>query len=190
MRHEVQNLIEQSILMFNQGQNKNDSSFTSIFIIGGLNNAEYKSFNDELNRMKNNYATVTPIIDGLNIDQLQDFLKCIEYSNTVMNLDGGDIDQMKGLVLIFDLTILFDRTVTPPVFFFAQYYGYEINLYGGVRTIKSQILFMYNFNSKSWSIIDIQLSTLQSNHVNKILHGSERIKITVFNQTKRLSYCC
>ncbi|CAF2879604.1 unnamed protein product, partial [Rotaria sp. Silwood2] len=64
-------------------------------IIGGLNSAEYKPFNDELNRMKNNYATAIPIIDGLNIDQLQDFLKCIEYSNTVMNLDGGDIDRMK-----------------------------------------------------------------------------------------------
>jgi hypothetical protein len=55
--------------------------------------------------MENNYATVIPIIDGLNIDQLQDFLKCIEYSHTVMNLHGGDIDEMKGLVLIFDLTI-------------------------------------------------------------------------------------
>ena len=61
--------------------------------------------------MKNSYATVIPIIDGLNIDQLQDFFKYIEYSNTVMNLNGGDIDQMKGLVLISD------RTVTPPVFF-------------------------------------------------------------------------
>ncbi|CAF4997154.1 unnamed protein product, partial [Rotaria sp. Silwood1] len=64
--------------------------------------------------MKNNYATVIPIIDGLNIDQLQHFLKCIEYSNTIINLDGGDIDKMKGLVLISNLTILFDRTVTPP----------------------------------------------------------------------------
>jgi hypothetical protein len=155
MQHEVQNLIKQSILMFSQRKNKNNSSFKSIFIIGGLNNAEYKSFNDELNRMENNYATVILIIDGLNIDQLQDFLKCIEYSNIVMNLDGGDIDQMKGLVLISDLTILSDRTVTPPVFFFAQYYDYEINLRGGIRTIKPQILFMYNFNSKSWSIIDI-----------------------------------
>jgi hypothetical protein len=170
MQHEVQNLIKQSILMFNQRKNKNNSSFKSIFIIGGLNNAEYKLFNDELNRMKNNYATVIPIIDGLNVDQLQDFLKCIEYSNTVMNLDDGDIDQMKGLVLISDLTILSDRTVTLPVFSLAQYYDYEINLCGGIRTIKPQILFMYNFNSKSWSIIDIQLSTLQSNHVNKILH--------------------
>ncbi len=77
---------------------------------------------------------------------------------------------MKELVLISDLTILSDRTVTPPVFFFAQYYDYEVNLYDGIRTIKPQILLMYNFQSKSWSIIDIQLSTLQSNHVNKILH--------------------
>jgi len=155
MQHEVQNLIKQSILMFSQRKNKNNSSFKSIFIIGGLSNAKYKSFNDELNRMKNNYATVIPIIYGLNIDQFQDFLKCIEYSNSVMNLDAGDIDQRKGLVLNSDLTILSDRTLAPPVFFFAQYYDYEVNLRGGIRTIKPQILFMYNFNSKSWSIIDI-----------------------------------
>ncbi|CAF4008896.1 unnamed protein product [Rotaria sp. Silwood1] len=170
MQHKVQNLIKQSILMFNQRKNKNNSSFKSIFIIGGLNNARYKSFNDELNRMKNNYATVIPIIDGLNIDQLQHFLKCIEYSNTIINLDGGDIDKMKGLVLISNLTILFDRTVTPPVFFIAQYYDYEINLHGDIRTINPQILFMYSFNNKSWSIINIQLSTLQSDHVNDIVH--------------------
>ncbi len=161
MQHEVQNLIKESILMFSHGKNRNNLSFKSIFIIG---NAEYKSFNNELNRMKNNYATVIPIIHGLNVDQLQDFLKCIEYSDTVMNLDGGDIDQMKGLVLISD------QTVSLSVFSFAQYYHYEINLRGGSRTIKPQILFMYNFNSKSWSIIDIQLSTSQSNHVNTILH--------------------
>ncbi|CAF3260043.1 unnamed protein product [Rotaria sp. Silwood2] len=160
MQHEVQNLIKQSILMFNQRKNKNNSSFKSIFILGGLNNVRYKSFSDELNRMKNNYATVIPVIDGLNINQLQDFLKCIEYSNTIMNLDGGDLDEMKGLVLISNLTILSDRTVTPPVLFIAQYYDYGINLRGGIRTIKPQILFMYNFNNKSWNIIDIQLSTL------------------------------
>ncbi|CAF5135156.1 unnamed protein product [Rotaria sp. Silwood1] len=141
-----------------------------IFIIGGLSNTEYKAFNNELNRMKNNYATIIPIIDGLNIDQLQDFLKCIEYSNTIMNLDGGDIDEKKGLVFISDLTILSDQTVTPPVLFIAQYYDYEINLRGGIRTIKPQILFMYNFNNKSWNIIDIQLSTLQLDHVKNIVH--------------------
>lgn len=38
MQNEVQNLITQSILMFNQRKNKNNPSFKSIFIIGGLNN--------------------------------------------------------------------------------------------------------------------------------------------------------
>lgn len=88
-------------------------------------------------RMKANYATVIPVIDGLSIDKRREFLKRIQYSNAVMNLDGGDIDH-----------IFSDRTVTTPLFFMAQYYGSEINLYGGIRIIKSHILLMQNFNSK------------------------------------------
>ena len=38
--------------------------------------------------MKANYTTVTPVIDGLNIDDLRQFLKCIKYSNTVICIDG------------------------------------------------------------------------------------------------------
>ncbi|CAF3364405.1 unnamed protein product [Rotaria socialis] len=167
MQHEVQNVIKQSILMFSQCKNKRDSSFKSIFIdLGGLNNPAYKSFNDEQNRM-----LVGSDIGFLHLgfDQLQFFLKCIEYSNTTTNLDDGDIDKLKGLVLISDITILSYQTVSSPVFFFGQYYDYEINLRDGIRTMKPQILFMYNFNNKSWSITDIELSTLISNYLNVIL---------------------
>ena len=76
---------------------------------------------------------------------------------------------MERLTPISDLTILSDGTVTPPLLFIAQYYDLEINLCGGGRTTKPQILFIYNFDSKCWNIIDIQLSTLQSNHVGVIL---------------------
>ena len=160
MQQEVEKVIKKSIEMFDQDEN--------IFILGGLDNRDYKSFNKELNRMKDNYSTITPTIDGLNIEQLQEFLKHIDYSNTEMNIDGGDLDEKQGSMFISDLTIISDRAVAPPVFFMAQYYDYEIKLCGGYRDFKPQILFIFDFNNKSWNLIDIQLSTIQSAHVDTI----------------------
>jgi len=50
--YEVQKLIKDSILMFKECANKNNSCFKSIFIIGGLSYTKYNKSNDELNRMK------------------------------------------------------------------------------------------------------------------------------------------
>ncbi|UJR29348.1 hypothetical protein I4U23_010560 [Adineta vaga] len=120
------------------------SELVEYLLMGGLNNKLYKAFNDELNRIKNNYAAITPIISGLDINQLHDFLKCIEYFS--------------------------DQTITPSVFFLCQYYDYEVNLHGGVRKIKPLILYMYNFNRQLWNIIGMGLSTLESNYMNRTLH--------------------
>lgn len=169
MEQEVQKLIKKSISMFNQNKNKANSSFKSIFIIGGLSNDQYRLFNKQINQMRDNYTTIKPTIDGLSIDQLREFLERVEYCNTTINQDGGDVDQMAGLVPISDLTIVSDRTVTPPLLFMAQYHDLEGNLYGGTRTAQPQILLIYNFDSKCWSIIDMTLSTLQSKHVRVIL---------------------
>jgi len=99
--------------------------------------------------MKKNYTTVTPILDGLNVDELQNFVKCIVYCNTIFNLDVGNADAVQGHVLISDTTILADLTVSPPLLFLAQYYDLERNLYGGRRRIEPHFLLIYNFNSKS-----------------------------------------
>ncbi len=76
---------------------------------------------------------------------------------------------MQGYVLISDTTILADLTVSPPLLFLAQYYGLERNLYGGRRRIEPHFFLIYNFNSKSWSIIKNQLSGFQPAHMNAIL---------------------
>jgi hypothetical protein len=117
-------------------ENKNNSCFKNIFVIGGLSNRKYNEFNNELDRMKKNYTTVTPILDGLNVDELQNFVKCIVYCNTIFNLDGGNADAVQGHVLISDTTILDDLTVSPPLLFLAQYYDLERNLYGSRRRIE------------------------------------------------------
>ena len=70
---------------------------------------------------ENNSTTVASILDGLNVDELQNFVKCIVYSNTIFNLDGGDADAVHGHVLISDTTILVDLTVSPPLLFLAQF---------------------------------------------------------------------
>ncbi len=52
-----------------------------------------------------------------------------------------------------DLSIVLDRTTTPPIFFIAQYYGIENELCSSIRNIKSQLMFTYNFDLKCWNII-------------------------------------
>jgi hypothetical protein len=71
-------LIKKTISKFNKCD-ESDSSFEKIYVIGGLYNKFYKKFNNELNRMKENYSTVSSIINELNVDDLQNFLKAIEY---------------------------------------------------------------------------------------------------------------
>ena len=62
-----------------------------------------------------------------------------------------------------------DQMVTQPILFMAQYFGMEIDLSGDVRTMKPQIVFLYDFHAKCWNMLDIELSLLQSNHINVIL---------------------
>jgi hypothetical protein len=50
--YEVQKLIKDFILMFKECENKSNSCFKSIFIIGSLSNTKYNKSNDEFNRMK------------------------------------------------------------------------------------------------------------------------------------------
>jgi hypothetical protein len=83
MEYEVQKLIKESILMCKECENKNNSCFKNIFVIDGLSNRKYNEFNNELNRMKKNYTTDTPILDGLNVDELQNFVRCVVYCNTI-----------------------------------------------------------------------------------------------------------
>lgn len=139
MEYEVQKLIKESILKFKECKNRNTSYFKHSFVIGGLNNKKFSLFNIELNRMKKNYITLTPILDQLNVDELQNFMKCIVYSNTIFNLDGGDADAEQGHVLISDTAIVVDLTVSPPLLFLCQYYDLERNLYGGRRTATSHL---------------------------------------------------
>jgi hypothetical protein len=170
MEYEVQKLIKESILKFKECENKNNSCFKNTFIIGGLSNRKYNEFNNELNRMKKNYTTLTPKLDGLNVDELQNFVKCIVYCNTIFNLDAGNADAVQGHVLISDTTILADLTISPSLLFLAQYHDLERNLYGGGRRrIEPHFFLIYNFNSKSWSIIKNQLSGFQPAHMNAIL---------------------
>jgi hypothetical protein len=44
-----------------------------------------------------------------------------------MNIDGLDLDEARGSTFISALSIVLDRTTTPPIFFIAQYYGIENN---------------------------------------------------------------
>jgi len=76
------------------------------------------------------------MLDGLNVDELQNFVKCIVYFNTIFNLDVGNADTLQGHVLISNTTIIADLTVSPPLLFLAQYYALEKNLYGGRRRIE------------------------------------------------------
>ena len=87
IQHEVQKLIKKSITMFHGCRNKNNSSFQRIFIAGGTNTNHYKLFNKEIVKMRENYSAVTPLVDGLNINELKEFLQSIEYSNTVMKTE-------------------------------------------------------------------------------------------------------
>jgi hypothetical protein len=116
VEHEVQKLIKESISLFKECENKSTSCFKNIFVIGGLNNAKYRKLNNELNRMKTNLTKLTPILHGLSVDELQNFIRCLVYYNTTFNLDGGNADAVQGNVLISDTTILADLTASPPLF--------------------------------------------------------------------------
>jgi hypothetical protein len=135
---EIQKFIKTAISKFNKCGNS-DLSFEKIYLIGGLDNELYEKLNTELDRMKENYSTVSSII-GLNVDDLRNFLKAIEYSNLLVNIDGLDFDEACGSTFISDLNIVLDRTTIPPIFFIAQYYGIENELCGSIRNIKPQLM--------------------------------------------------
>jgi hypothetical protein len=136
---EIQKFIKTTISKFNKCGNS-ALSFEKIYLIGGLDNELYEKLNTELDRMKENYSTVSSIIDGLNVDDLRNFLKAIEYSNLLMNIDGLDFDEARGSTFISNLSIVLDLTTTPPIFFIAQYYGIENELCGSIRNIKPQLM--------------------------------------------------
>jgi hypothetical protein len=85
---EVQKLVKKTMLKLNKC-NKNGLSIEKVYVIGGLDNELYENFNTALNRMKENYSLLTPTIHQLNVDDLKNFFKVIDYSNVVMNLYGG-----------------------------------------------------------------------------------------------------
>jgi len=87
-----------------------------------------------------------------------------------MNIDGLDLDEARGSTFISDLSIVLDRTTTPPIFFIAQYYGIENELCGSIRKIKPQLMFTYNFHLKCWNIIDDRSSNFQSSHADEMLN--------------------
>jgi hypothetical protein len=123
-------------------------------VIRGLDNNNYKKFNDTLNHMKENYSILTPMIDQLNINDLKNFIKSIEYSNVMMNLCGGDLDEARDTVMISDFSIILDRKTTDPFFCMVRYYGTESQLRGDKRSFGPQLMFLYNFDRKCWSLID------------------------------------
>jgi hypothetical protein len=58
---------------------------------------------------------------------MDNIAKCLKrriYCNTIFNLDGGNADALQGHVLISDITILADITVSPPLLFLSQYYAW------------------------------------------------------------------
>jgi len=96
---EIQKFIKTTISKFNKC-GKSDLSFEKIYLIGGLNNKLYAKLNTELDRMKENYSTVSSIIDGLNVDDLRNFLKAIEYSNLPRSIKMGSFtDRISGAVI-------------------------------------------------------------------------------------------
>jgi hypothetical protein len=145
---EIQKFIKTTIFKFNEC-GKSDLSFEKIYLIGGLDNELYIKLNTELDRMKENYSTVSSTIYGLNVDDLRNFLKAIEYSNLLMNIGGLDMDEADGSTFISDLSIVLDRTTTQPIFFIAQYYGIENELCGGIRNIKPQLPRRVNLTCRS-----------------------------------------
>ena len=103
MDYEVQKLVKYSISMFKEYEDKHGSWFESISIIAGLNN--------ELNRMQAIHSSLTSMIDELDDNDLQNFVKCIIYSNAVSIWILVTQMVLQGNALISDTTILVDLTV-------------------------------------------------------------------------------
>jgi hypothetical protein len=82
-----------------------------------------------------------------------------------MNLGELGFNETCASTLISDLTVVLDRTITPPFLFMSQYYGDEDVLRGGIRTMEPQLAFIYEFDCKCWSIIDGRSSSSSSSNV-------------------------
>jgi hypothetical protein len=79
------------------------------------------------------------------------------------SIDQGDLDEAHDSVMISDLSVLLDRKTTAPFFCMVQYYG-------GKRSFGPQLMFIYNFDQKCWSIIDNRSLEFQSSHTDKMLN--------------------
>ena len=125
MQYEVQKLIKETILMFKERDKKKNSRFERIFMIGGLDNGRFKAFHEQLERMREDHTKLVSRLDGLDVNDLQNFVNCIVYHNVKFNLDGGDADAVEGRVLISDLPILIDLTSSPAFLLLASIFRFR-----------------------------------------------------------------
>ncbi|UJR29380.1 hypothetical protein I4U23_010592 [Adineta vaga] len=196
IEQEVQVIIRESILKFND-LTGNKSSYRHIFILGGLNNTDYELLNDQLIKMRKNCDTIIPLVEQLAIDDLQKFLKSIDYSCLTMNLYAVDIVEKQGLVPITDFTAVCDTTVSPAVFFFAIFYDLEKNLGGDRRKVQPQYFFSYDFNNKYWNIIKNNSCTSEPDYFVELMHkfndnnsdyDTENVKHLMMTYLSKLEY--
>ncbi|CAF0834635.1 unnamed protein product [Rotaria sordida] len=171
---EIQRFVRDTMFKLSQ-LNTNGLLMEKIYMIGGADQPDYGRFHDTLNQMKQNHSLLTPMFNDLTIDDLRNFINLIEYSNLKINLSGGDLDAKRGTAFISDITVIIDRKTTSNCFFsMVQYYGREKELNGDKRKFEPQLMFLYNFDEKYWSLIDNRTPGFQSSHIDKLF--------TQFNQ--------
>jgi hypothetical protein len=141
----MQKIIEHIILMLDV--NHKDKMIETVFVIGGVQNDDYEKLNNFLSVLRKTPSIIIPKSKTVSLERLRMFIEKIKYHNLCMNFieNSISVDDITKSTWITDVTIVCDKTHTPPIIAISQYFGKECEMSGDERAFGPTIIYMIDF---------------------------------------------
>ena len=153
-REECLKLIK--IILTRFRKRKGNAPFNAVFIIGGLKNRKYERLHKAFHLLATSLSALGDRAAEPIDDDVRAFCQSIRCLNLVMNVDGeSDGKEATAATFITDLTVLSDRTSSPPTLCVAQYFGTDGELTGDVRAVRPWLIFTYDVSANTWCVADL-----------------------------------
>ncbi|CAF1444860.1 unnamed protein product [Adineta ricciae] len=142
---EVQHIIENAIIMLDT--NHKDTVPESIFLMGGVQNAEYEKLNDALTDWRLSPSIIGPSCEIISSQRLRTFIEKIKYHNLCINFIENSISvgDIIDSTWISDVSIVCDKTLTPPLTAICQYFGKDSQM-DKDRVSSPTVIYIFNFS--------------------------------------------
>jgi hypothetical protein len=119
--------------------NYKDIMIETVFGIGGVQNNKYEKLNNFLSILRQTPSIISPKSKTVSLERLRMFIEEIKYHNLCMNFIENSItvDDITKLTCITDISIVCDKTYTPPIIAISQYFGKDCEMNSDATSIWS-----------------------------------------------------